>query len=48
MTGDPTPHITVTYRNGGAEITSVYAVNEDILRELGRQIRTGIHKLAYN
>ena len=39
MTGDRTPHITVTYRNGRAEITSVYTVNEEISRELDRHIK---------
>jgi hypothetical protein len=37
MTGDRMSHITVTHRNGGVEITSIYAVNEDIAREFGQK-----------
>lgn len=35
MTGGQTSHITVSYRDSGAEIDSIYAVNEDISREFG-------------
>lgn len=33
MTGTQTSHITVTCKNGGTEITRIYAVNEDALRD---------------
>jgi hypothetical protein len=33
MTGNPTSHITVTHKTGEAEITSIYAVSEETLRE---------------
>ena len=39
MTGSETSHITVTYQDSGDEITSMYAVNGDILRELGRLLK---------
>jgi hypothetical protein len=39
MTGNQASHITVTCRDGGDEITSVYAVNEDISRELDQRIK---------
>lgn len=39
MTGEKTAHITVTYRDGGDEIIRIYAVNEEISRELDRRIQ---------
>jgi hypothetical protein len=36
---DRTSHITVICRDGGDEITSVYAVNKDISRELDQRIK---------
>jgi hypothetical protein len=37
VTGDHTSHITVTHSDGGIETTSVYAVSQDIARELDRK-----------
>ncbi len=37
MTGDQTPHITVTYSAFDTEFSYTYAVNEDISRELNQQ-----------
>lgn len=34
-----TSQITVTYRDGGVEVTRLYAVDEDVSRELDRQLR---------
>jgi hypothetical protein len=39
-----TSHIRVTYADGASEIMSVYAVNEDISRELGRHTEKPIGK----
>jgi hypothetical protein len=39
VTGDRTSHITVTYRDGGGEITCIYAISEETLRELGRHAK---------
>jgi hypothetical protein len=45
MTGEETSHFTVSYRDGRAEVTCIYAINEEILRDLrqrnwlGRRIR---------
>lgn len=38
MASGRTQHMTVSYRNGGAEIIGVYAVNEEISRELNRRM----------
>jgi uncharacterized protein len=37
VTSSQTSHIKVTYTDSGVEITAVYAVNEEISRELGRR-----------
>jgi hypothetical protein len=49
VTGSQASHITETYRDGGAEITHIYAVNEDISRELDRRIKkpAGKHLQAW-
>ena len=49
MTGSQTAHITVTCWDSGSEITGVYAVNEDISRELDRRIKkpAGKHLQAW-
>lgn len=39
MSGDQATHLTVSYRDGSFEISSVYAVDEDTSRELGRHIK---------
>ncbi len=36
MSSDQTTHITVSFKDGGLDMTSIYAVNEDVLRELDR------------
>jgi len=36
MTGSQTSHLTLTCRDSGVEITSIYAVKEDIRRDLDR------------
>jgi uncharacterized protein len=40
MTGELS-HITVSYRDKGAEITQIYAINDEISRELSRQNLSG-------
>jgi len=38
MTGSHISHVTVTYTSYGVGLTCVYAVNEDVVRELKRQV----------